>query len=380
MDFSADLRRHAAPRLALVVVAALAASAFTAGPETTAAMLTSTATAESPITTRAACLGEPTERAQAYTSGLVGLAEPSLRWSFSDGLLPDAVAIDGTTKPSTVARGLLQCDPADFPEVKATAGALQLAPGGSTGLALTNQPLTEAFTLLLWVLPDAKTDGELASLGNSTGELALGIAGSRVSLSFPSDGKTPAVSIDMGDPGRAHLVAVVYSESKLTLSVDGRTTEGTESTGATATTWTPNGTPNAFTIGARAGHPSAGALVDEVTLLTGPASTMWLESLVGSDRWWMSPGWTFSRARPPTATAAIAPTEPSALAPAEPPTPAPAEPPAPAPADPSSSPTAAPDSTVAVEVLAPPVEQTSDSQTKDDRRSRSTTSRHKPSR
>ncbi|MGV8967750.1 MAG: LamG-like jellyroll fold domain-containing protein [Cellulomonas sp.] len=373
MASSANLRRSTAPRLALVAVAVLTASTFLAGPETTAAMLTGTATTTSSITTRAACLDGAGEQApeNAYTSGLLNLTSPALRWSFSGGHLPVAVATDGTLTPVTVARGLLQCDPADFPgvpEAEAIPGALQLTQGGTTGLAVASQPLTESFTLLLWVSRDATSEGELASLGRTDDELALGLSGSTVSLAFPVEGGTSVVSLDAVDAGRAHLVGVVYDAGTLTLSVDG----AREAEAGQQTTWTPAGTPNALTIGARAAHPSAGALVDEVTLLTGPATRSWLTSLVTSDRWWLTAGWTFSGPAAPHATALAASMPATVLVP---------EPPAATPAgDPSSAPAATPDPPAAVEVLPPVVVPTADPQTTDDRRSRSTTSRHKPSR
>jgi len=397
MACSAELRRRGAPRLALVVVAVLAASAFTAGPETTAAMLTSTATTESSITTRTACLnagGEPAP-ASAYTSGLLDLATPALRWSFSGGILPDAVATDGidTTdgiaKPETVARGLLQCDPADFPgvpEAQAAPGALRLTQSASAGLAVADQPLTTSFTLLLWVLPDPNNDanstGELASLGRPNDELVLSLSGSTVSLSFPvQGGDASPVSIGAVDPGRAQLVAVVYDEGKLTLTAVDKTSDKTSNrTSEAQTTWTPTGTPNALTIGARTGHPSAGALVDEVTLLTGAATPGWLTSLVDSDRWWLPADWTFGGPAAPKATLAVVPV----VAPAEAPVVAPVV------STPTSAPTATPDPAETVDVLSsavepaavelPDVEPTVDLQTTDDRRSKSTTSRHKPSR
>ena len=377
MASSADLRRSMAPRLALVAVAVLAASTFLAGPETTAAMLTGTATTESSITTRAACLdgaGEPAPE-NAYTSGLLNLTSPALRWSFTGGHLPIAVATDGTLTPVTVARGLLQCDPADFPGVpaaEATPGALQLTQGGSTGLAVAGQPLTTSFTLLLWVTRDATSEGELASLGRTADQLALGVSGSTLSLSFPVAGGTSAVSIDAVDAGRAHLVGVVYDAGTLTLSVDG----AREAVAGQQTTWTPAGTPNALTIGARAEHPSAGALVDEVTLLTGPATPRWLTSLVTSDRWWLTAGWTFSGPAAPRATG-LAVSEPATV----PATVLVPEPPAPAPTgDPSSAPTTTPQPPAVVAVVPSAVVPTADPQTTDDRRSRRTTSRHKPSR
>ena len=364
MGFSAELRRSAGPRLALVAVAALLAAGFTTGPETTAATFTSTSTTESSITAREACLVQKEVQAQAYTSGLLDQAKPALRWSFSDGVLPGDAPAEGASRPGTEARGLLQCDPADFPETKTAPGSLRLTQGGTAGLAVASQPLTTSFTLLLWVSPDAKAEGELASVSNSTGELTLGLSGSTVNLSVPGSDKAATLAISTKVKGAAHLVAATFDGDALVLTVDGAAAE------AVKTTWTPSDPkgPSTFTIGGRTDHPSAGALVDEVTLLTGPASAAWLKGLVTSNLWWVPANWTAGQFPVPEPSAAVPPA--TVAAPELVVDPAP-------PVDPSSSPTTPVTVEPTAETTTTP---TTIPQTTDERRSKSTMSRHKPSR
>ena len=285
MASSTSARPAAARRVALIAVGLLVVGGFVPMLGLTQASFGATATATASLTVRSACTGDPA----GYASNLIP-SDAALRWSFSGALPdtatahpagPDAAAPPALTPAGT---GLLTCDPAELAIPRGTPGSLTLAAGaaGSGLTATAPTTLGDAFTVLFWTSIAAGSDGELASLASAGGELVLTVAPD-ATLTLVAPGGAPAVltSPSLAD-GAAHLVSIVASGGTLTLTVDG---EGPEQV---TTGWTPG--PATLTIGARDGaQTSSGAVVDEVTLLTGATSTSVLRGLVAADRWW-TPG------------------------------------------------------------------------------------------
>lgn len=279
---SAERPSVTAHRIAILAVGALVAAGFTAGFDTTGANLGATKSITTEITTRPACVGDPT----AYTSGMLDADTPPLRWSFSGTLPAEATVQPSDAVPTLASVGLLLCDPAALAVPVGTPGSLALAQGAAgSGLTATLPELGTSFTLLLWtsLAPDAP--GELASVASTSGELVIGVSAGKVQLTYP-DGDTPVtVSSDVLTTGSAHLVAVAYAAKSVELTVDG------SPAGSGSTTWEPATAPDAgaLTVGARGGSPSAGALVDEVVLASSAYSSVRLAALVEADRWY-APG------------------------------------------------------------------------------------------
>jgi hypothetical protein len=297
---SPESRGRSAPLIVLIAVGALVAVGFVAGTDSTSALLTKTAASTSTITTRQACLGD----AGAYTSGMIDAAKPTLRWSFTNGALPVLPTVPGEpTAPDPAKDGLLVCDPAAIAAAAGdpTAGepgSLALVQDGEAGLVVASQPLADYFTLLLWAAPGRGSIGELASLSNRSDgrrsdELVLGIsAKSVIQLEYPAAGDPAVLTSTVVPDGNAHLIAITVTAKSangaptLSLTVDGETATSEKSTWKPATD-SGEGRGNTLTLGARPKHPSAGARVDEVTLLPAAVESGWLAKLVAADRWWV---------------------------------------------------------------------------------------------
>ena len=286
---SAGGRSPATRLLALLAVGVVVAAGFASGLATTAATLTSAGDVVTTIATRSACVQDP-ENLSAYTSGLLDAGAPVLRWSFSDGLLPggaawtpDPATDPGTPPPKASVGGLLVCDPAELARVGA-AGSLALTQGGlGSGLTASTPPLGDSFTLLFWAAAEG-AEGELASFAGPVGDLVLTVTEGTVQLTAP-DGATVSSRDGSLADGRTHLVAVVFTAETVSLTVDGASSNRVD------TTWRPGIDPNVstLTIGARLESTSAGALIDEVALLSTAYVPEQFAALVAADRWW-APG------------------------------------------------------------------------------------------
>lgn len=283
-SFLAERRSPAVHRVGLLAVGALVATGLITGLDRTTAAFGDDDGVSTAVTTRPACVPDPKDPS-AYASGMLDADNPLLRWTFTDGLLPEATILPtdpNAPVPKVAGVGLLVCDPAELAGVGAR-GSLSLTQAGAdSGLTATTPVLGSSFTLLFWTSADRGAAGELASLRSGSGDLVLSLSETqRVQLTHPTS-DTPVSSGSLAD-GVAHLVAVTFAEGIVSLTVDGASAAGG------ATTWAPSPDAGTLTIGARTKSTSAGVLIDEVTLLSSAYGPDQLKALVEADRWW-APG------------------------------------------------------------------------------------------
>lgn len=285
---AASGRRLAAVTAVLLTAGLAGALGLDHGPTPTAATFTSRSSAQTTVTTAAACAsGTP------YATYVAAMAaSPTLWWRFAEGALTSTVAdssgnslagnVIGTGVAfGTVSSGIPQCD--------TTLAAL--LPADDTGTDFVVLPASRTapatMTIAFWVRAAAGATGDLVSLTDanvglpSVVERAVGIDAAGNATFTVRTASGPGVVLRSGMPvtdSAAHLLVSTLSGGHAVLYVDGVQVDQ-----VAGLPLPPAPAPEYWRTG---GTTQAGAWLDEVAIWEGTAlSGSQVGALAGSDHW-----------------------------------------------------------------------------------------------